>query len=121
MSMVSPDSWCPRIPDINWFRYIAGNNSGRFNIGTGAVINLYRWRLNEVIDPLHESLACGHVFVPWCHMHDLSVDEIEADYENFREQGSPPGFGRTDGDLVMPDFNPYLRPRPPFLKPSLKG
>ena len=99
--------------DINWFRYIAGNNSGRFNIGTGAVINLKRWRLNEVIVPMYDSHRHGHTFLPWCHDHEFNRDL----FYNEDKVGSPPGFGRTDGEVVIPEFKPRLRPEE---KPSLE-
>ena len=88
--------------DINWFRIVSGNDGGRFRTSVGAVINLYRWRLDEVIKPLHES-EYRKSFVPWCKVRNFSDYEVFCDEEVVT---SKPGFGRTDGSWVVSDFNP---------------
>ncbi len=84
--------------DINWFRIVSGNDGGRFRTSVGAVINLYRWRLDEVIKLLHES-EYRKSFVPWCKNREVGV-------ESFKSIDSPPGFGRTNGGVVVPEFKP---------------
>jgi len=86
--------------DINWFRFIAGNTGSRFTFGVGAVVNLYRWR-KTVIDDLK---ACkdAPAFVPWCE------NRVSEPADAFSSSGSPPGFGRTDGELVVPEFKPEM-------------
>ena len=87
--------------DINWFRYISANDDGRFQISVGAVINLDQWRLDR-IKRLYDLGSKIPKFVPWCHRRDFHQDWVS-------DNESPRGFGRTDGDVVVPDYKPDFR------------
>jgi len=88
--------------DINWFCFVGGSMDTRVTIHAAAVINLYQWRDSVFDDGIRYREGVGYgVFLPWSHDHS----EYHW-WDRFQNSVSPPGFGRTDGEVVEVDFPP---------------